>query len=91
MAAMRLQTRPQAPGWYLVQPVIQGEPQAPTACEVKGSAASLKFATIQLSHEWREVAAKEFDDWLWFGPFPSRSAAFVPAPPGEQEPVAPGA
>jgi hypothetical protein len=84
---VKIGQRPEKPGWYLVQPVIQGEPQAPTAAEAKQVQGALRFAVVQLPQEWRDVAAKEFDDWLWLGPFPSRAAALVPPPPGEHEPV----
>jgi hypothetical protein len=78
--------RPTKPGWYQVQPVIQGEPLSPIACEVKAQGSTLRFAPAALPHEWREVASKEFDAWLWFGPFASRSTAFVPPGPGEEDP-----
>jgi hypothetical protein len=78
--------RPQKPGWYQVQPVIQGEPLSPVVGEVKAQGSTLRFAPAALPHEWREVAAKELDGWLWFGPFPSRPAAFVPPAPGEEDP-----
>jgi hypothetical protein len=84
---VKTEGRPEKAGWYQVQPVIQGEPLAPVAAEVKPASGGLRFATVHLPHEWRDVSAKEFDGWLWFGPFPSRAAAFVPAPPGEQDPV----
>jgi hypothetical protein len=79
--------RPEKPGWYQLQPVIQGEPLLPVVSEVKSGPQGLRFAVVHLPHEWRDVAAKEFDGWLWFGPFPSRAATFVPPPPGEKDPV----
>jgi hypothetical protein len=83
---MLLDGRPDKPGWYQVQPVIQGEPLSPVACEAKAHGQGLRFAPVHVPHEWRDVSAKEFDGWLWFGPFPSRAAAFASAHPGEEDP-----